>query len=93
MLHSSPNIGYTISSLLFRVDWDSIIQTRLVPFQPTFGDNVIALSTMLSTGATLILAFATFKALQNSNEQLSKSIKENRRIGDKDKETWQLFGQ
>ena len=27
---------------------------------------------MLSTGATLILAFATFKAIQNSNEQLSQ---------------------
>lgn len=45
------------------------------PFQPTFGDNVVTLSAIVSAGAALILASAAFR-----------SVDENRRIREQEAE-------
>lgn len=45
------------------------------PFQPTFGDNVVTLSAMVSAGAALILASAAFR-----------SVDENRRVREQEAE-------
>lgn len=52
-----------------------LIKPGAFPFQPTFRDNVITLSAMVSVGAALILASAAFR-----------SIDENRRIREQDRQ-------
>lgn len=56
-----------VAAVLTKPDW--------FPFQPTFGANVVTLSTMASAGAALILASAAFR-----------SVDENRRIREQDAE-------
>jgi len=46
------------------------------PFQPSFGSNVIPIATMVAAWTTLVLAYAAFRTIENSNEQERRRRKE-----------------